>query len=148
VTTKHQRTREEEAYGQLLDEIWEKLSEPAHAVLGEAQSAAYAEHMVRSYCYQPEEYEEAMERMRLAAAELTDRDLKLLAEFVRAALSACASIDPFDNDTLIGYRVYGADLHWYYRTTSAMVRNILYEQIRKRECAESESGDDLSDVPF
>jgi hypothetical protein len=148
VTTKHQRTREEEVYGQLLEEIWEKLSEPARAVIGEAESAAHRANMVHSYSFQPEEYEEATEKMRRSAAELTDRDCELLKEVVRAAMVACASIDPFDVDTLVGYRVYRVDLHWYYRTASDMVRNTLYEQIWKREWAESESGDDLSDVPF
>ena len=62
MTTEHQITLEEEAYWQLLDEIWEKLSEPARAVIEEAQSAAHAAYMVRGYCFQWHfEYDEAME---------------------------------------------------------------------------------------
>jgi hypothetical protein len=148
MTTEHQTTPEEEAYGHLLDETWELLSEVARTILKEAQSVAYAEHMVRSYCLQVEEYEEAMEKMRLAAAGLTHEDRELLAKLVRAAISACASIDPFDYDTLTGHGVYGANLHWYYRSESGMVGDILYEQISQSEWAESESGDDLSDIPF
>ena len=59
MTTEHQTTPEEEAYQRLLDEVWETLSEPAQTVIEEAQSAAYATNMVHSYCFQPEEYEEA-----------------------------------------------------------------------------------------
>jgi hypothetical protein len=144
----HQNTLEEEAYQRLLDETWEVLSEAARAVLKEAHSLAYKVYMVRNYGIQPAEYEEADEKMRLAAAELTDEDRVLLAEIVRTTLVACASIDPFDYDTLTGYGVYGVNLHWYYRMVSDMVRDVLYEQISQREWAESESEDDLSDVPF
>jgi hypothetical protein len=154
VTTKHQRTREEEAYGQLLEEIWEKLSEPAHAVLGEAQSAAYAENMVRSYCFQPEEYEETLEKMRLAAAKLTEREHKLLANLWRAALAAAASIDSEDFETLAGYRVYRGDLHRYYRMLSGMVEDILEEKMSEKREAElqkelaEQEPEDFSDLPF
>jgi hypothetical protein len=106
MTREHQVTPEEEAYGQLLDETWEMLSEPAHTVMGEAQSAAYAANMVRSYCFQPEEYEQTMEKMRLTTAELSNRECELLAKLWRAALAAAASIDSEDFETLAGYRVY------------------------------------------
>jgi hypothetical protein len=143
VTTEHQRTREEEAYGQLLEEIWEKLSEPARAVLGEAQSAAYAANMVRSYCFQPEEYEEATERMRLAAAGITDSEHELLAELWRTALAAAASINP-DDETLVGHKVDRGDLHWYFRMLSRMVEKTLQDKdiadFRKKS-AERESVD-------
>jgi hypothetical protein len=150
MTTEHQATREEEAYGRLLEEIWGKLSEPARTILKEAHSAAYAENMVRSYCFQPEEYDEALEKMRLAAAKLTEREQKLLAKLWRAALTAAASIDADNFETLAGYRVYQGDLHWYYRTASGMVERTLEEkklaELRK-ESAEREPVD-LSDVPF
>ena len=83
MTTEHQSTQLEEAYGQLLDQIWEVLSEPARTVLKEAQSAAYAENMVHNYCYHPEEYDEAMKKMRLAAAELPNAEHGLLAKVWR-----------------------------------------------------------------
>jgi hypothetical protein len=150
MTTEHQTTREEEAYGRLLDEIWEKLSEPARAVIEEAQSAAYAANMVRSYCFQPEEYEEAMDKMRLATVGLTDGEHKLLAMFWRAALAAAASIDSEDFETLAGYRVYSGDLHWYYRMFSGMVEKILEEkrlaELRK-EIVEQEP-ENIWDIPF
>jgi len=111
--TEHQVTPEQEAYGRVLDETWKMSSEAARTVIGEAQGAAYAENMVHSYCFQPEEYQEAMEKMRLAA-ELSDRECELLAKLWRAALVA-ASIDSEDFETLAGYRVYSGNLHWYCR---------------------------------
>jgi hypothetical protein len=131
MTTEYQLTREEEAYERLLDEKGEMLSEPARTVLGEATRAAYKECMVRSYCFQPQEYEEAMEKMRLAATEFTSQDRELLAELVHAAKAAYASIDPKDR-TPIGHKVNRGDVHWYYRMVSAMVEEILQgETIRQ-----------------
>lgn len=154
MTTEHQTTQLEEAYGQLLDRIWETLSEPARTILGEAQSAAYAENLVRSYCFQPVEYEEAMDRMRLAAVELSDHDPQLLAKVWRAALAAAASIDADDYETPAGHRVYSGNLHCYYRMLSGMVEEILSEKRwlkmeaeRKKVLAESDP-EDLSDFPF
>jgi hypothetical protein len=150
VTTEHQTTPEEEAYGRHLDEIREELSEPARTLLSEAQSAAYAENMVRSYCFGPEDYEEAMDRMRLAANKLTDRDCELLKAHVRAALMACASVDPFDQDSLAGYRVYSANLHDYYRMVADMVTDILWhrEHLLTRERLAQEDPVDDADYPF
>lgn len=149
MTTEHQTTPEEEAYRRLLDEIREMLSEPAHTVIEEAQSATYAANMVHSYCFQPEEYEEAMGKIRLAAAGLNDRECKLLAKVWRAALAAAASIDPRD-ERLVGHKVDGRNLHWYYRMLSGMVEKTLEEKrfaARWDEIAELEP-EDLSDLPF
>jgi hypothetical protein len=150
MTTEHQSTQLEEAYGQLLDQIWEVLSEPARTVLKEAQSAAYAENMVHNYCYHPEEYDEAIEKMSLAAAKLTDSEHQLLAKIWRAALAAAASVDADDYESLAGYRVYSGDLHYYYRMVSSMVERTLqakkHDDFRK-ELAEQESVDDW-EVPF
>ena len=150
MTTEHQTTPEEETYGRLLDEMWEELSEPARTIIGEAQSAAYAANMVRSACFQPEEYDGAMEKMRLAAAKLTDRDCELLRAHVRAALLACASVDPFDQDSLAGYRVYSANLHDYYRMVADMVTDILWhrEHLLTRERLAQEDPVDDADYPF
>jgi len=148
--TEHQTTREEEAYWRHFEEKEMKLSEAARTVLGEAESAAYAEHMVRSYCFQPEEYEEAMEKMRLAATKLTDHECELLAQLWRAALAAAASIDADDFETLAGHRVYSGDLHYFYRLSSSMVEKILQEKKHaefQKEIAERDPAD-LPDPPF
>jgi hypothetical protein len=152
MTTEHQTTREEEAFEQLLEEAREMLSEPARTIFGEAQYTAYAGHMVNSFCLGQEEYEEAMEKMRLAATELTDREHKLLAKLWRAALAAATSIDSEDFETLTGHHVYSGDLHWYYRMLSGMIEDILQEkktaecqkEIARRDPAE----DEFLDLPF
>jgi hypothetical protein len=150
MTTEHQPTPEEEAYGQLLDETWELFSGAARTVIREAQSAAYAANMVRSYCFQPEENDEAMEKLRLSAAKLTDRECKQLAELWRAALAAAASIDSEDFEALAGYRVYSGNLHRYYRMVSSMVEKTLQEKKLaelQKEHAEWQT-EDISDIPF
>ncbi len=83
---------------------------------------------MRSYCLEPEEYDDAREKIRLPAAELGDRDRKLLMEIRRAALAAAASIDPDDYETPVGHRVYLGDLHYCYRVLSSMVEEILREK--------------------
>ena len=125
MTTDHQTTREEKAYGRLLEEKEDVLSEAARTLLSEAQLAAYAEYMVHNYGFQPEEYDEAMEKMRLAAAKLTEREHQLLAKIWRAALAAAASVDADDFESLAGYKVYSGDLHCYYRMVSAMIERTL-----------------------
>jgi hypothetical protein len=52
MTTRHQRTPEEEAYGCLLSQKSEMLSEAARTVLGEAELAAHGATMVYNYCFQ------------------------------------------------------------------------------------------------
>jgi hypothetical protein len=148
MTTEHQTTREEEAYWRLLEEM--DLSKAARTVLEEAQSAAYAANMVYSYCFQLEEYEEAMEKMRPAATTLTDHECELLGKLWRAALAAAASIDADDFETPAGRRVYSGDLHWFYRMSSSMVEKILQEKKYagfRKEIAEREPVD-LPDPPF
>jgi len=144
MTTQHQTTREEEAYGRLLNEMWEKLSEPARVVLGEAQSAAYAATMVHNYCFQSEEYEEAMEQMRAAAAKLTDREQELLRKIWQAALAAAAACNSADFETLIGHRVYLGDLHRYFRMLSRMVEKTLQERKIGDPISGSQSGNQKS----
>jgi hypothetical protein len=152
VTTKFQFTQEEEAYGRLLDDIWEMLSEPARALIEEAGLAAYCANMVHSALFHPEEYDEAMEKMRLAAAKLSNHECDLLAKHWRAALAAAASIDPGDKRP-VGHKVYGRNLHWYYRMISGMVEKILKEiemrriAERDKEIAEREP-EKFSDIPF
>jgi hypothetical protein len=150
MTTEHQTTREEKVYRRLLEEEEDILSEAVRTILSEAHLAAYAECMVRNYCFQPEEYDEAVEKMSLAAAKLTDSEHQLLAKIWRAALAAAASVDADDYESLAGYRVYSGDLHYYYRMVSSMVERTLqakkHDEFRK-ELAEQESADD-SEVPF
>ena len=149
MTTEHQETQQEKAYGQFLDEIHEVLSEPARTLIGVAQDVAITQHL-DNYCLQPEEYDEAMEEMRLAAVRLTERDQKLLAKLWRAALAAAASIDSDDFETLAGHRVYRGDIHSYLRMVSGMVERVLEEkklaEFRKKS-AELEP-EDPEDVPF
>jgi hypothetical protein len=150
MTTEHQTTREEKAYGRLLEETEDMLSEAARTILSEAQSAAYAECMVHNYCFHPEEYDEAMEKMSLAAAKLTDSEYQLLAKIWRAALAAAASVDADDYESLAGYKVQWGDLHYYYRMVSSMVERTLQAKKRnelRKELAEQGSVDD-SEVPF
>jgi hypothetical protein len=151
MTTVHQTTQQEKAYIQFRDEYWEGLSEPARTLISEAQSAAYAAHMVRNYCFQwPEQHDEAVEKMRLAAARLTEREHELLAKLWRIALAAAASIDSGDYETLVGDRVYRGDLHRYYKMFSGMVEGTLQEkklaELQKKS-AELET-EDPEDVPF
>ena len=125
MTTVHQKTQQEKDYRQFLDEYWEVLSEQARTLIGWAETTADAVHLTRNYSFQwPEEYDEAMNRMRLAAAILTERDQELLAKLWRAALAAAASIDADDFETFVGHQVHRGDLHEYYRMISDMVEKI------------------------
>jgi hypothetical protein len=150
MTTEHQATREEEAYGRLLEEIWERLSEPARVVFGTAEWAAYSDHMQRNIGFgSPEDYDEALEEMRLAAAKITAHEHNLLTKLWRTALAAAASIDP-DDTTPVRHKADRGDLHYYYRTLSSMVEKILQEKWLaelQKERAEREPVD-LSNTPF
>ncbi len=148
--TELQKTREEKAYWRLLEEKEAMLSETVRIILSEAESAAYKAHMVHNYSFAPEEYEEAMEQMRRAAAELTDRECALLATLWRAALAAASSLDPYDFETFAGFRVYQGDLYRYYRMFSGMIEEVVWEKKLvdfRKEMAEEELIDQ-SDVPF
>ena len=145
----YRKTPEEEAYGRLLNESEEVLSESARTVLEEAHGTSYAMNLVRHYCLQPEEYQEAMTKMRRVTAELTDRECKLLARIWRTALAAAASIDP-DDETPAGHRVDRGDVHHYYRMVSGMVESTLLEKTveeERRKAAEREP-EDFDDLPF
>ena len=144
----YRKTPEEEAYGRLLNEIEEVLSESARTVLEEAHGTSYAMNLVRSYCLQPEEYQEAMTKMRRVTAELTDRECKVLARIWRTALAAAASIDP-DDHTHIGYGVDCGDLHYYYRVASGMVESTLLEKrVEEHRKAAEREPEDFEDIPF
>ncbi len=70
--------------------------------------------------------------MSLSAVVLTDLDLELLKQLVRRLLVAGASIDPFDDHTLVGPRVYRIDLYQFYDTAARMIRSAIYEEIYRR----------------
>ena len=106
---------------------------------------------MQSFSYGPCEYDEAMEEMRLAAAETTDHDREQLAGIWRSALAAAASVDPYDYETRVARRAYRADLHRYYRMLSDMVEEVEWEkryaEFRKKELAEREPMYD-EDIPL
>ncbi len=119
-------TPEEEAFGRLLDEKVPALSDAARTVLGQAKSAAYGEHLIYSYYLEPEEYEEAMNRMRLAATELTGPDRESLAAIVQAGMIAASSIDPND-ERPVGYKVDQGDYRRYLEMIFGMVDDVLQQ---------------------
>ena len=142
-------TPEEDAYARLIEEAREVFSGAAGTVISEAEGAAYGENLIRTYIFHPDEYEEALDKMRLAAAELTYRERKLLARLWRAALAAAASIDPSDGRPVDYYKAVRGDFHWHYRMLSGMIEKVLQERVSAelREIAMREP-DDFADVPF
>jgi hypothetical protein len=120
-------TPEEEALGELLALNKEVLSEAARTLLEEADIASQKLNLGGAfYSFQPEEYEEAMQKMRLEATRLTDRDREHLAKLVRAGKAAASSIDP-DDKTPAGYRYCLGDVHWYHQMLSEMVDDVLQD---------------------
>jgi hypothetical protein len=119
-------TPEEEALGELMALNKEVLSEAAHTLLSEAYRASYADNLVHSYCFGPEDYEEAMQKMSLEATRLSDSDREHLAKIVRAGEAAASSIDPNDQ-TPAGYTVCLGDVRWYYEMLSEMVDDALQD---------------------
>jgi hypothetical protein len=88
MTTEHRETPEEEAFSRHFEETEGVLSEAAYTLLDTAKGAAYAANMVHNYSFQPQEHEEAEQKMRAAAAGLTELDRELLGKIWRAALAA------------------------------------------------------------
>lgn len=117
-------TPEEEAYGKLLCEKRKTLSKAAHNLLLEAHHAAYAETLVYNYLLSNEEYDEAVEKMGLAATELTDKDREALVKIAHAGMLAARSIDP-DDFRPVGYKVEQGDYHYYYSMVSNMIKRTL-----------------------
>jgi hypothetical protein len=125
----YRETREQEAYGRLLEKHRELLSDAGYSVLEQARSAANAAFTSPDYRFQPQEYYKATQMMRRLADELTDRDRVRLSKIARAALAAAASIDPDDEDTSLWERVFLGKLYWNYRTVSNMLGDILREKV-------------------
>jgi hypothetical protein len=147
MTTRHQETPQERTFYQLIDEGGESLSEAAQTVVGHALLIAYTEYRINSLTYVPQGYEDDhMKTMRSAAAELTEHDCEGLAKIWRAALAAAASIDPYDYETLVGWREYPADLYRFYRMVSSKVEEVESEtrraEFRKKMLTEHEPIDD------
>jgi hypothetical protein len=119
-------TPAEEALGEVVTLNKEVLSEAARTILSEAYRTSYAVNLSYNYSVQLEEYEEAMQKMRLEATRLTDRDRELLAEIVRAGKAAASSIDPNDK-TPAGYKVCRRDVRWHHEMISSMVDEVLQD---------------------
>ena len=151
MSAEYQWTPEEEAYGSLLKDMWEACSEPARVILEEAQTEAHAACMVHTSSFRPEEYEEAMRKMRSAAAEITEHEAELLGKFWRFAMAAAASIDPYD-PTPAGYKVDRGDVHRYYRMVSRMVEEIWEEkkiaEIPREDAQVELDEDGLPAIPY
>jgi hypothetical protein len=131
--TEYRKTLQEDVYWRLVDEKQEMLSDAAHSVYRQAQLAAFAANLDPTYSFEPQEYHDAMEKMRHAATEITARDRGLLAKLARAALAAAASMDPDDEDEHLVHGVYVGDLHRYYRMISSMVEPVLLETAAEQE---------------
>jgi repressor of nif and glnA expression len=118
------KTPEEEALGHLLVASEGALSGAGHTLLVEAYKTAYV--VTRSYSYylQLDEYEKAVQKMRLEATRLTDRDLEYLTEIVRACEAAASFIDPND-ETPAGYKVCRRNVRWHYQKMSEMIDDVL-----------------------
>ena len=120
------KTPEEEALGHLLVASEGVLSGAGHTLLVEAYKTSYV--VTRSYSYylQLDQYEEAVQKMRLEATRLTDRDREHLTEIVRACEAAASSIDP-DDETPVGYKVCRRNFRWHYQKMSEMVDDVLQD---------------------
>jgi hypothetical protein len=149
MTTEYRSTREEETFWRLLNEEWDTMSEAAHKVFEEAEVTSHRYNLASNYAFQPFEYDDAIEKMRRAAADLTDRDCEIFAKLWHAALAAAASVDAGDFETLVGRRAYRGQLHHYYRMVSWMIETTLqkkeYEEYRKNA---RKAPQDFDDCPF
>ncbi len=145
MTTENRTTPEEDALQALYEQ--EDLCAATRTIAAEAHLLSYKWNMAKNYCCQIEETDDAIEKMRLLASGLPERGLAQLADIARAALSAGASIDPFDKDTLVGYRVCPADLYEFYDTIFGLIANTYRNETHSRRDRQ-EPPKDSSDVPF
>jgi hypothetical protein len=120
-------TPEEEALEELVALNEEVLSEAARTILSEATLASHKLILAAAfYSFQPEEYEDAMQKMRLEVTRLTDQEREHVAKIARACEAAASSIDPND-ETPAGYGYCRGDVHWYYEMISEMVDDVLQD---------------------
>ena len=145
MNTEHQTTPEERAFERLLDEAFEKLPEAAHIILQEAHEFPHGFYMVSGYGGDDlQKHEEAVEEMHAVGADLTDPECELLTKCWLGALSAAASVDPYDYETLTGHKVYRAHLHKHYRMFSSIVEEV----VTKRKLAGSVQSSDRHSQRF
>ena len=147
MTSYHRMTPEEDAYGRLLDENWEELSEAARTIVREATGMSCGVNLTGNILYDPQDYDEAMEKLSAVAAQLTGRDRELLMEFTRRVLVASASVDLFDGKTLVGRGVYIRSVHYFYRMVGDMIERTLHKEFEREWLAKQEPRD-ISDAPF
>jgi hypothetical protein len=119
-------TPEEEALGELLALNKKVLSEAARTILSEADITSYKWNLASSYSFQPEEFDEALQKMSLEATRLTDSDREHLAKLVRAGKAAASSIC---TSQVIGYRdkVWRRHIRWYHQMLCEMVDEVLQD---------------------
>jgi hypothetical protein len=151
MATEYEKTQEESTFDQILWEELESLSEAARAALQQAHEVADKVWMSDWYSYQTEEYQDDMKAMRRSAADITGEDCEGLTKIWRSALAAAASVDPYDYETIVGWRTYRGQLHEHYKMFSRLVEDFesdkRIEELRKKEDAEREPVD-AKDPPF
>lgn len=121
---RHEDTPEEKIYMDLLNKKQDTLSKTAYTLFRVAMQDSYNYNLFHSYSYQFEEADEAMALMVLLASGITEQERKTLTEIVYAASLAALSIDP-DGKALVGRKVDEFNLHWYYKTLSLTLNEVL-----------------------
>jgi hypothetical protein len=150
MTSEYQMTPEQRTFKRIIDEEWESLSEAARTLVSQTLTMAYKAYLVHNLSYVMGCDEDENEVVDRAAAELTEHDCEGLAKIWCSAMAAAASIDPYDYDTHLGYHVYPADFHNYYKRFSRKVEDA--ERAKRwsfylKELAEQEPIDD-GGLPF
>src|SRR5215208_3429923 len=125
MTTEYKMTTEEKAFGALLDEKRNEVTEAARGLFGIAEDCAYAYNLCRNYAFQPEEFYMADHNMLHLTYALTEHDREFLAEVVQAGRVASDSLDKDDRETPAGFRICIADLHHFYTMVCEMVEKAL-----------------------
>jgi hypothetical protein len=123
MTTGHHKTREEEAFRQLLEENFNRLSEAARTVVTEAELVAFLRfHSTTNIT--PDDYDTTLDKMHRAAVELTSQDREILAKICSAAWAAAVFRDP-DHWWIGEYRHRNYARHGDYMWISNMIYQIL-----------------------
>jgi hypothetical protein len=151
MTAEYQNTPEESTFDQTLGEEMESLSEAARTVVGQALNIADKSYLLDNISYMPQWEDDDMEVVRRAAAELAEHDCEGLTKIWRSALAAAASIEPYDFDTHLGYRIYPANFHRYYRKFSRIVEDAEWakrEAEWRKEMLKEREPVDPEDIPF
>jgi hypothetical protein len=125
----YRESKEQLAYGRLLDKKQHMLSPAAHYVLEQARSEGGTAFGTTNYRFQPQKYREAAKKMGRVTDELTGEDRVLLSKIARAALVAAASLDTDDPDKCVWERAWLGKLYWMYRTEANMLGDVLREKV-------------------